>query len=203
MPEDQADWKSQIAKNSPIVLIILGLALIVTSAGGGIAMLSFVIPPGVPKVTVACTGFAIVLFGGLLLWRGAPEESSVPFKKCEFRIVTPAIGTEVGENPVEFWGTYKKKGGKQILLIEKSLSSDNLYFKTKVEFRDQKRWTASCHVGGPVGSVRVIYVAVLGESGSALYDYYQRVKQQKNDEVAFRELTKDIYLSDDITLRKK
>ena len=178
MAEDRENWKIQIVKNTPVVLIALGLLFVGTGAAGGIARLSIIIPGTLPQVVVGCVGTAIILFGCLLIWRGMPENRGTSFEECGFEITSPESGTQVGEEPVDFRGTYKKVAGEHVLLVERSAVTGNYYFRAKVVLVDGKNWAASCHIGGPEGTERIIHVAVVGKSGSALTNIIRRLARK-------------------------
>ncbi len=99
----------------------------------------------------------------------------------------------------------KKPPKKSLAVLEQSPSSGRCWFKKPPPVFDEKekQWSfTDIYVGGK-GEERILYLAILGESGKALMDYYLRVREVSDEPVGIETLTPDIFLCDQINVHRK
>ncbi len=194
-----------LLKNTPLAFVVIGLLLAIIGASGGMERLSLKIEEPAWRVALALMGTAVAGFGGLLIWRARSEVNPTSLaKECDLKITTPMSGTDVGER-IQFGGSYKKKPPeKSVVLIEQSVTSGDYWFKKRPVFDEKnKQWYIESRVGGEPGQQRMVFVAILGESGQALWDYYWRVGEETKQWPSMRTLTADIIFCDNVKVRRK
>jgi hypothetical protein len=150
-------------------------------------------------------GIVVAGFGGLLIWRAKNEVDPLAVSaECDLRITAPMNGADVEER-IQFAGSFKKKPPENsVILIEQSVATGDYWFKKRPIFDEKnKQWYIESRVGGEPGKQRVIYVAILGEAGQALWDYYWRVGDETKQWPGMKLLTKDIILCDNVKVRRK
>jgi hypothetical protein len=202
--EEGKDWKSTLARivlNPPLLLVLFGAALLAASAAGGIDKIGWHLNEPTRQRIVMLTGAAVLLLGITLIFKGGSAESRI--SGCGFRILSPYKDADVGEDLTEFSGTYKKKGGERIVMVEQSPNGKYWFKSEEVYLIDKENWSASFRVGGSADARRIIYVAVLGKSGAALYDYSRVVANETGKWPGMPRLTEDIELSEGVRVRKK
>jgi len=194
-----------LIRNTPLAIVVIGLFLTVIGAAGGLAKFNLTIPDPRWRIVLAVMGVVVAGFGILLIWRGTGEaESSALAKECKLTITAPTDGAEVDGN-VQMVGTYEKKPPeKRIVFIERSVRSSRFYFrKCPMEFGKEKRWSAECEVGGDHGARRMLYIAVTGSGGQALYEYYFRVLAETKQWPGIETLPPDIVFCDQVKVKRK
>jgi hypothetical protein len=194
-----------LLKNTPLACVAIGVLLVLIGASGGMERFSLKIEEPAWRVALAVMGIVVAGFGGLLIWRAKNDVDPLAVSaECELRITTPMNGADVEER-IQFAGSFKKKPPENsVILIEQSVATGDYWFKKRPIFDEKnKQWYTESRVGGEPGKQRVIYVAILGESGQALWDYYWRVGNETKQWPGMKLLTKDIKLCDSVKVRRK
>ncbi len=194
-----------LLKNTPLALIVIGLFLVLLGASGGYEKYGLKVDNASWRIVLASLGAFVVVFGGLLIWRGEGDlDTKRIAKECDPKISSHKDGDEVQEH-IQLRGTYAKKPPDSVLaVIELSTSSRHYWFK-KAPLLDEKvkQWFADIRVGGNPGSERIIYVAVLGTAGQALQKYYFSVPEQTKGWAGIETLSPDIIRADSVRVRRK
>lgn len=194
-----------LLKNTPLALVVIGLLLAVIGASGGMEKLAIKVDDPRWRVALGVMGIVVAGFGALLIWRVRKDvDPQVLAQECELKITAPLNGAVVDES-TQFAGSFKNLPHEgSIVLIEQSVSTGDYWFKKRPVIDEKnKQWYIDSRVGGDPGKERVIYLAILGKSGQALWDYYQRVGQETKQWPAMRSLTTDISICDNVRVRRR
>lgn len=199
-------------KNTPLALVVIGVFLLVLGATGGFDKIGIKVDEAVWRVVLAVMGIVAGGFGVLEVLRGKGDiETSALAKECDLRITSPQKNSEVDEK-VRLEGTYKKKPPrKSLAVLELSPSSGRYWFKRQPPVYDEKGkgwWSfTDIYVGGDKGEKRgedrILYIAILGESGKALMDFYLAVREQFGKPAGIETLSPDIVLWDQVSIHRK
>jgi hypothetical protein len=197
----------ELLKNTPLALVVIGVFLVVLGATGGFEKLGIKVGDAPWRIALAAMGVVVAGFGTLVLLRGQVDgEISALAKECGLKITSPKSNSEVEER-VTLEGSYKKKPpNKTLAVLERSPSSGRFWFKKQPPVYDEKekQWSfTDVYVGTDQGGARILYVAVLGESGKALQDFYLAVREEFGKPAGVESLTPDIVLCDYIKVRRK
>jgi hypothetical protein len=171
-------WK--LAENAPLVLVIVGVVAFALGAAGGITVSTL----NVPQIdehgrwALMALGFAVVVVGAVLLWVANHNPGNVRALKANygFRIEAPKTDHRV-TSPLEVRGTFKRQPPAGLARILELVPSSPATYWPKPKLiitADTKSWSTRIHFGGKSGEKRVLYVALCGPDGEAMFDYYRR-----------------------------
>jgi hypothetical protein len=201
-------WATAVAivvKNTPLVLILLGTLLVVVGAVGQIPKLGQI---GGPRwgYFLAGLGVLMVVSGvGVHLRKHREDDPSTIAKKCGLTITLPRPNSTVGQR-IRLEGSCKRKPPEgSLIILEKSPSTSTYWFKKQTpEFDPEgKLWSFSdVYVGGKKDDERIVYLALAGESGRALIDYYFLVRDALPKPIGVRALPKDIVRCAQVAVRR-
>jgi hypothetical protein len=198
---------NSLVKNTPLAVVVIGVLLVVIGAAGGLPQLSLKVAEPGWRFASGAAGTLVAGFGGFLILR-APSRSSNLAALAEgygLKIFSPVNASDVKEY-VGVFGTFKNRPpDKSVWIIERSLRSGVNSFKRRPLFDEtDKRWSApQCRLGGKTGEKRVLFVAVVGDSGQALADYYFKVGNETGQWPGIETLPLDIVPCDSIQVRRR
>jgi hypothetical protein len=195
-----------IAKQTPLVLVIFGVAVVVVGAAGSVPFTQLYIPQ-MWKIAVAMLGFAVAAGGGLLLWQGQTAKRVKP-AEYNFQITNVEHGGKVRlhesetrkrENYYDLQGRYDKlpPDGYSVAIIEFDPGTNaNYRLRKKVAVYENLTWQARDIYARQSGIQLEIAVAYIGASGEALWQYYRKVSKRNgpNGAPSIDQLTDDIYI---------
>jgi hypothetical protein len=185
------DWRSLIAKlledqRFPLVLIVLGIAVSTVGALGSLPYLISTIDSW-GRIGLGAIGLVILLLG-IILFYSRTKQSKLPNPaKYQFKIMYPRSGSP----PVTFngfldlSGTYGKEPpeGYTLAIIE-LIGANRFAFRRDVELGQNKTWLAKAvWAGTKRGQEKEFRVVLVGRSGKALWDYWEKVGAQHNWEI--------------------
>lgn len=144
--------------------------------------------------------------------RGTADNTDTPDLAQEFdlKITSPGGNSEVDEK-VKIEGTYEKRPPKESLaVLEMSTATGRYWFRPQpavLDEQNKKWWFNNVYVGGAQigkrGEDRVLCLAILGESGRAMMDYYLTVRDRcGGNPVAVETLTSDITTCAQVTVHR-
>jgi len=194
-----------LLKNTPLALVVIGLLLAVIGASGGMEKFAIKVEDPKWRVALGVMGIVVAGFGALLIWRTRKEIApQVLAQECELKITAPLNGAVVDES-TQFAGSFKKIPSEgSIVLLEQSVTTGDYWFKKRPVIDEKnKQWYIDSRVGGEPGKERVIYLAIMGKSGQALWDYYRRVGEETKQWPPMRTLTTDIIICDNVRVRRR
>jgi hypothetical protein len=189
-----------LVKNTPLALIVVGLALGLVGASGGVARFSISVPDNRWKIFLAALGVVVTGLGALVMLRPKPEEQVLgPANKYKLKITEPWEGAIV-KGRMEMGGTYEEKPPEDtVMLIEQSTRSGLYWFKRRPVFdHANKRWFADWTVSGEPNRQVILHVATLGKGGQALSDYYFYVSETTKQWPGIKNLPPDVELCDHV-----
>jgi hypothetical protein len=179
---------------------VLGLFLFVVSAAGGLPLLQLTVAEPSWRYALGTVALAVMLCGGWLMMRVSQIKLDV--EQYNFKIIHPQNGqpVEVSDQHFDVRGTYDKKppDGYSIEIIEfDPAKKDNYRPRRPAVLEDEKNLRARRIWGGDQdGAERTIGVALVGKSGKALFDYFEKVGKvyKYKDRPGLDALTEDIHL---------
>jgi len=202
MADEKTWWEKlldALARNVALFLVVVGTGLVLVGANGGfkewlnIKELYF-------RVLLATIGVSVGTFGMRLLWTGqGGVDTSAIAKECELKISSPRHGSVVGEK-IELEGEFRKKPPRKAVLcvIERTPSGRYWFKEQPVRFAERENeWSATVYIGGQ-SERRTLYIAILGDSGEILKDYFQDVRKKFGKDLGVRDLTPDTAFCDAI-----
>jgi hypothetical protein len=98
------------------------------------------------------------------------------------------------------YGSYKKKPPKRtpVTIIERTASGTHWFKNQPIQFREnEKKWSTTVYSGGN-NERRTLFVAILGEAGESLRDYFVDVHNKFKQSAGVSTLTPDIAICDEI-----
>jgi hypothetical protein len=194
-----------LINNTPLAVVVIGLALVLTGASGGVEKLSLKVQDPIWRIALAAIGGVVAGLGALLLLRPKHEVGD-PIRASEYklRITQPLEGATV-ETRVQVVGTYERMPEEDsVMLIEQSTRSGQYWFKRQPVFdNDSKRWFADWNITGSTNRDVFIYVAVLGKAGRALAEYYFRVGETTQQWPGIKTLPPDVVMCDHVRVIRK
>jgi len=190
-------------KNPAVAVVFIGGVLILVSAFASVPYLGPFTGIGWRQF-IAASGVAIVTTG---LWkllrspRASNEASSA--NNYGLRIDVPSRGSSVGRK-IRVEGSCEKIPPQgSLTIVEKFASTSRYWLKPQTPEFDKKRWWFSdVYVGGSKDDERVLYVAVMGESGRAFKDYFLLVRATFKEPLGTETLPKDISLGPHVSVRQ-
>jgi hypothetical protein len=109
---------------------------------------------------------------------------------------------EVGQE-YKVYGSYKKRPPKKtpVTIIERTSSGSHWFKNMPIHFREgpKKEWSTTVFTGGN-SDRRTLLVAILGEAGEALRDYFVDVGKKLNRSAGVNTLPPDIAICDEIDI---
>jgi len=193
------------AKNSPLLLIIIGLAIFIIGAAGTLPYTPLQVKESGWRIALAVMGAIVVGFGALLFFRERNnKESSLRADEYGLEIQSHEH-RDLIDYEVVVSGTYKvKPPDGSVVLLEMNPDSRHYWFKDFATFDEgRKRWRAKGRIGAPSGETRELIVAVIGKNGKALRDYYFKVGRRTNQWPGIETLTTDVIECAKVTVIKK
>jgi hypothetical protein len=194
-----------LLKSPPVAVVFIGSVLVALGALGAV--------PKFGPFTDHRWGFFVAGFGALIVIAGLwilsrahhePSDSAIA-KKYGLRILSPQPNSPVPRR-IRVEGSFKKIPQKgSLIILEKSPSTNRYWLKKQTpEFDgDKKLWSfTDVYVGGEQGNERVLYVAIVGDSASALVKYYFSVREKFKEPLGIETLPKDIVLCAQVSVRK-
>jgi hypothetical protein len=182
-------------KNPMVAVVLIGSLLVALGALGAIPKLG---PFTDPRWGYFLAALGVVIVGtGLWNFSRTRHETngSVAVKKYGIRILSPQNNARVNRK-IRVEGSYKKMPPTgSMTIVEKSPSTSRYWFKKQTpEFDTDKKlwWFSDVYVGGEQDSERVLYLAIVGDSGKALLDYYFLVREKFNEPLGVETLPRDI-----------
>jgi hypothetical protein len=157
----------------PTLLIILGVALLLLGMAGGVRYHSFLPITGYWQFVAAAAGVALCVTG---LIRTSNRTSFPKATDFNVAIASPADGERVANVTVR--GTIKTTklpSGYTLRVFRHYPNSSEIAPMGDAVIRPDGTWKAdNCNIGGNPGDPRGISVYLVGPSGSALLDYFER-----------------------------
>lgn len=194
----------KVIDNTPVLLVVLGLFLLLIGATGRWSNPPLQINDPIWRVSLATIGIIIAGIGVLLIWRERVATKSIKSETADYgiKILSPKVEQEVSEEIVVS-GTYiKLPSNKNIKLFMKSPRSNEYWpVPNNVVFdENRKSWQGKVYISGEPGLRRIIIVAIVGESGLALCEYFERVGFVTKKWPGITRLTPDIDECDSVTI---
>lgn len=193
-----------------LCLVLVGLALFSISALGAIPMTTNTITDPWWRVALAILGLVVATGGATAFWYAPSEKQIINAHSFGLKINHPQTGDIVGEH-YDVSGTYGRKppNDYEIIIFEVNTDGHSPTYrprKVAVSGPDQS-WRAKGVYGGDLkelGRERTIFVALVGNSGQALCDYYHKVGETYNFErrPSIDVLASDIIECDRIRVRR-
>jgi hypothetical protein len=194
-----------VLQNTPLAVMVVGLFLIVLGAASGWHDQGLDITDSRWRVALGAIG-VITAGAGFLLYYHRPVSEKPDPKKYGIRITSPQTNETV-PNRINVRGTYEKKSSLdefEVRVIEFTLVSQKHYPKRRVAFDEKlKTWETFDFAidGGRNNDKRIIMVSLLGKSGQALCEYYDRAgEEHRQHHAGIQKLTPDIVECDRITV---
>ncbi len=132
-------------------------------------------------------------------------DNSVIAKKCGLRILSPGENASV-KPKIRLEGSYEKKPPEgSMTVLEKSPSTSTYWFKKQTPEFDTARklwWFSDIYVGGKKDDERILCLAIVGDSGRALMDYYFSVRDELKKPVGVKNLPKDFFRCAQVSVRR-
>ena len=188
-------------KHTPPLLVVIGLALFIIGAAGGIERLHLIVDDPLWRIAMAVMGAVVAFFGGLLIWRESTvEKPSVLAKKCNLKITAPVNQATV-DTEVTLVGTFKEKPpDDSVVIIEKALTRGEYFFQPSPYFDEkQQQWSGKYTIGS---GERVLFIGIVGKSGQALRNYYSLVHNVTGKWVGIRDLPSDFVPCADVKITR-
>jgi len=134
----------------------------------------------------------------------AHKESSAHLKKKYGIVITsPNVG-DLLLTPVELKGKYKARPEKdRVYVIERNDQTHHFRIKNEVVFYEGNTWRCQISLGNGDDLPRTLIVAFLGDESKIFYDYYFRVRNEKNGSVSTRGLPSDFHRLAEVTIKLK
>ena len=126
-------------------------------------------------------------------------------KTFDIKIQHLTNGDEV-RSPFRISGSYKiKPPDGSVRVIERSLKSLEYWIKSEVVFNETtKQWSVeNVYISGDDGEKRDILVAYFGADGMSLAKYYEKANPNPSGKIGIKQLTGDIQVCDQITVKRK
>lgn len=194
-----------LIKNTPLTVVFLGVALLLTGASGGLEKLSLKVQDPAWRIVLAAVGGLAFCVGATLLVRPKHEvDDPIRAGQYKLKITHPLEGATV-ETKMQVDGTFERRPEEgSVMLIEQSTRSGQYWFKRQPVFDDgSKRWFADWNITGSTNREVFIYVAVLGKGGRALAEYYFRVGETTQQWPGITTLPPDVVLCDHVRVMRK
>jgi hypothetical protein len=205
-----------IAGETPLVLVILGVAVVIVAAAGGVPFTQLAIAQMEWRMGLAVLGVAVAAGGGLLLYSGRPSKRVKP-TKCNFKITNVEHNGAVqlhesekrkNKNYYDLHGRYDKKppDGYSVAIIEFDPGTDTNYrLRKKAAVYDDNTWQARDIYARQSGIRLEIAVVYVGASGEALWQYYDKVRKRKgpNETPSVDHLPEDISIGQRICVNTR
>lgn len=185
--------------------MVIGLALVLTGASGGVEKLSLKVQEPIWRIVLAAIGGVVAGLGALLLLHPKRElDDPVRASEYKLKITHPLEGTTV-ETKMQVDGTFERRPEEgSVMLIEQSTRSGQYWFKRQPVFDDaSNRWFADWNITGSTNREVFIYVALLGKAGRALAEYYFRVGEATQQWPGIITLPPDIVMCDHVRVMRK
>ena len=129
------------------------------------------------------------------------EQASIESQCYGIRIISPRQGASVGEH-LRVSGTFRDTPSKidaQLFIVT---DGPQYWPQDVVQFDTLNRqWSGSVYIGGEPPQDVTVMVAIVGNAGRVLCDYYKKVGKE-NLWLSLEELTDDIVQCDRIQIRK-
>jgi hypothetical protein len=190
-------------KSPPVAVILVGAALALFSAFPSIPYLGPFAGDGWRRF-IAVSGAVIIATGlGKLLGMPRNAKNAYPVKRYGLRIDLPSPGSPVSRK-IRIEGLCKKLPPQgSLIMVEKSPATSRYWLKAQTpEFNRNRWWFSDVYVGGSKGDERVLYLALMGESGKAFRDYYLLVREKFNEPLGIVNLPADILLGPQVSVRQ-
>ncbi|MBM3130523.1 MAG: hypothetical protein FJ009_18080 [Chloroflexi bacterium] len=201
MPEKSIIDK--LISNTALALVVIGVVLVVIGAAGGWPNPALQVNELGWRIVLASFGVVITGTGGLLLWReriSRPSGNVLSREEYGIKIAAPKNGAQINSH-FEMVGTYRKKPSNGCNLQVFVVYRENQEYwpaRSTVTFdTERKTWHAQVHIGGNPGPRRIV-VAVVGQGGQALWDYYFKVGKETERWPSIHVLTPDTIECDEI-----
>jgi hypothetical protein len=170
-----SDAIQTLIDRAALFLVIIGTVVLFLGLAKGITYnYWFPIPDDVGRYGAIAVG-AVLLVVGLFLFIKAPAPL---LKASDYGIVITSPHSGESVDVVEIAGTMKRgppRGYKlMVLRIYPDTPRRGIHPLREVEYgNDGKSWNAKgCDIGGTPGQNRALGIYLVGESGQALFDYY-------------------------------
>ena len=174
----------KLADNTQLAIIVIGVALLIMGAAGGVSKAEVQITEPGWRIAVAVMGVLTTLGGVLLFWRKGSEFDPKTVLKYDIQITSPSKGHDpyIVKNGVDVGGTYKRRppAGTEVMIFETN-AREEYWLKGYVEFDPNRRkgdWIArNIRVGSSVGT-KILAVCIVGKAGQALCAYQEEVGKE-------------------------
>ena len=186
----------KVIANTTFALVLVGLLLFVIGAAGGWPDPLLRINELGWRVALAAMGGIIAGFGVLLIWRERNRNKPQLDQDYGLKIVSLQDGQDVGEE-LDVHGTYQKRppNGSVKLFIKSPRTGEHWPETTKITFKENT-WHGRVQIGGKAGRKRIVEIAVMGEAGQVLCEYYEKVGKDTGEWPGIVKMPSDIYAYD-------
>jgi hypothetical protein len=168
---------AKLAENVPFALVLLGVAIFLVGAAGGLPAAHLAVAEGGWRVALGVLGGVVLLGGALLLWRGSPVEAAISPARYHIKIRGPIAGELVGRR-FQIHGTYSGKlpPGYALEIFEINESRSDYRPRRRANINNDGTWRAVEVWGGTrSGESKLYMVALAGPCGQLLTEYYRAV----------------------------
>jgi hypothetical protein len=171
------EFASKLAGSPAGLLILLGAALILLAASGGVSYNNYL--PIIDlwgRLALGAAGTVFALLGTILVW-----QSPRSVKPYGISILTPSTGDDVDLTTVR--GTIKKAIPDTHQLWVLRFYPDGEFVplhEANIDLTNQTWVAYQCAAGGSKGDIRFFVVALVGPDGQSLLDYFLQASDRHN-----------------------
>ena len=211
-------WKDIIAafsRNTPLGVVVLGLALFLIAAASGVPYFQLQINELYWRLALAILALFVVIGGALLFWTKGSDEAPV-VEKCNFKITSVDHNGEIElhgtheqpgqKNYYDLRGSYDHKppAGYSVGIAELQDPGANTRYRLRkiVTIDDDHTWRVRDVWGGDKPGLELtIAVIIFGRGGKALWDYWEKVGAGKRPSID--NMTPDTHVAHRIRVRTR
>jgi hypothetical protein len=189
-----------IKTNSPYILVIIGLLLLIIGANGGWPQPYLCINEIIWRIILAVMGFIVSLTGIFIIIREKKDRKTISVKNYGIKILSPEKNQGVGDR-VDITGIFEKWPEHQtVKLFIKSPKTNEYWPQPKPISIDKNKesWKGQVYMGCDIGKERNIVIALINEGGQSLCDYYEKVGKKTNQWIGVQKLPNDVIECDSV-----
>jgi hypothetical protein len=199
------DFFLALLKQKPLTLTILGSALLIIGATGGVPGTAAKVAETSWRLALGVLGILLTAAGVIPGWRENEGGTRAPAPPSYgIKIDTPNPGTGHGEW-VEVAGSYNEKPPRESLWLFVAAPGWGRFWPQgqAVIEEDLKRWRGRVRLGGSAGEEAIIVVALVGQSSRVLCNHYRKIGDLHHKWDGIEEWPDDAVKLDTVRVYKK